>query len=445
MTAQASKNRQLPSLRLRSFPESSVLAELRDFFTSSPGKLVSMALVLITMGLFAGWFTSAAQLSRTEVLEQNLSDYEPRAHAAQVLYSSLSAANESANAAFVAGGLPADEIQSSYSVALATAGKALITSATSLPSDDSPAHANLDTIAMNLPVYTGLVETARTNKRLDNSVAAAYLATASTLMQDTMLPAAEGFYREETEDLRRTHGKFASPPWAIYGVLGIALASVLLTHRYLARRTQRRINRGLVVAAAALAVAMTWVVVAGLTSSTYSLRAEQRGTAAVDALSQARTLTQKARSMETMALVQRGAGRGVPASAFADTLLAAEEELKTIGESDPQITAAVGAARADARRWVTAHQQIVAREATGDYLGATRVAIGTDPGSAAVAYRSLDGHLTTAIDRARTLYRDNVNTARFAIAFSGPGAFLLCVLAAVGVAAGFYPRVREYR
>ena len=63
----------------------------------------------------------------------------------------------------------------------------------------------------------------------------------------------------------------------------------------------------------------------------------------------------------------------------------------------------------------------------------------------AVAYRSLDGHLTAAIDRARTLYRDNVNTARFAIAFSGPGAFILCVLAAAGVAAGFYPRVREYR
>ena len=445
MTAQASKNRQLSSLRLRSFPESSVFAELREFFTSSPGKLVSMALVLITMCLFAGWFTSAAQLSRTEVLQQNLADYEPRAHAAQVLYSSLSAANESANAAFVAGGLPSDEIQSSYSIALATAGKALITSATSLPADDGRAHDNLDTLAMNLPVYTGLVETARTNNRLDNSVAAAYLATASTLMQDTLLPAAESFYREETENLRRTHDQFASPPWAIYGVLGIALASVLLTHQYLARRTQRRVNRGLVVAAAALAIAMTWVVIAGLTSSTYSLRAEQRGTAAVDALSQARTLTQKARSMETMGLVQRGAGRGVPASAFAETLQAAEEDLKSVGNSDPQIAAAVEAARADAQRWVTAHQQIAAREATGDYLGATRVAIGTDPGSAAVAYRSLDGHLTAAIDRARTLYRDNVNTARFAIAFSGPGAFILCALAAAGVAAGFYPRVREYR
>ncbi|GAA1081837.1 hypothetical protein [Tsukamurella spumae] len=445
MTAQASKSRQLSSLRLRSFPESSVFGELREFFTSSPGKLVSMALVLITMCLFTGWFTSAVQLSRTEVLQQNLADYEPRAHAAQVLYSSLSAANESANAAFVAGGLPSDEIQSSYSLALATAGKALITSATSLPPEDGRAHGNLDTIAMNLPVYTGLVETARTNNRLDNSVAAAYLATASTLMQDTLLPAAESFYREETENLRDTHAKFASPPWAVFGVLGIALASLLLTHEYLARRTQRRINRGLVVAAAALTIALSWVAVAGLASSTYSLRAEQRGTAAVDALSQARTLTQKARSMETMALVQRGAGRGVPASAFADTLQQAQSELQSLGTPDAEISAAVDAARADAAHWISAHQQIAAREATGDYLGATRLAISSDPGSAAVAYRSLDAHLTAAIDRARTLYRDNVNTARFAIAFSGPSAFVLCVLAAAGVAAGFYPRVREYR
>ena len=161
--------------------------------------------------------------------------------------------------------------------------------------------------------------------------------------------------------------------------------------------------------------------------------------------SQARTLTQKARSMETMGLVQRGAGRGVPASAFAETLQRAEQDLESVGDADPQIAAAVQAARSDAQRWVIAHQQIAAREATGDYLGATRLAIGSDPGSAAVAYRSLDGHLTAAIDRARTIYRDNVNTARYAIAFSGPGAFILCVLAAAGIAAGFYPRVREYR
>lgn len=445
MTAQASKNRQLSSLRLRSFPESSVFAELREFFTSSPGKLVSMTIVLITMCLFTGWFTSAGQLSRTEVLQQNLSDYEPRAHAAQVLYSSLSAANESANAAFVAGGLPSDEIQSNYTLAVATAGKALITSATSLPPEDSRAHANLDTLAMNLPVYTGLVETARTNNRLDNSVAAAYLATASTLMQDTLLPAAEGFYREETANLRATHAQFASPPWAIYGVLGVALASVLLTHQYLARRTQRRVNRGLLVAACTLTVALLWVVVAGLASSTYSLRADQRGTAAVDALSQARTLTQQARSMETMALVQRGAGGSAPNGAFASTMQQAQETLDTVGGSDAEIEAAVDRARADAKRWIAAHQQIAAREATGDYLGATRLAIGTDPGSAAVAYGALDQNLTAAIARARTLYRDNVNTARFAIAFSGPGAFVLCVLAAAGIAAGFYPRVREYR
>ncbi|CAM3898421.1 MULTISPECIES: hypothetical protein [Tsukamurella] len=445
MTATASKNRQLTSLRLRSFPESSVFAELREFFTSSPGKLVSMAIVLVTMCLFTGWFTSAGQLSRTDVLQQNLSDYEPRAHAAQVLYSSLSTANESANAAFVAGGLPADEIQSSYRLALATAGKALVTSATSLPPEDTKAHENLDTIAMNLSVYTGLVETARTNNRLDNSVAAAYLATASTLMQETLLPAAESFYREEADNLRDTHSKFASPPWAIYGVLGITLASVLLTHQYLARRTQRTMNRGLLVAATALTVALLWVLIASLTSTTFSLRAEQRGTAAVDSLTQARTLTQQARSMETMALVQRGAGRGTPPEAFAQTLGQAQATLEQMDTEDPEIRAAVDGARGDARRWVTAHQVIAAREATGDYLGATRVAIGTDPDSAAVAYRALDDHLTNAIARARTLYRDNVNTARYAIAYSGPGAFVLCIVAAAGVAAGFYPRVREYR
>ena len=155
---------------------------------------------------------------------------------------------------------------------------------------------------------------------------------------------------------------------------------------------------------------------------------------------------------ETIGMLMESEGRTVTSCATAEEALELDaRENFDVLVSDVSLPGLSGTdlarkvLEADAQRWVTAHQQIAAREATGDYLGATRVAIGTDPGSAAVAYRSLDGHLTAAIDRARTLYRDNVNTARFAIAFSGPGAFILCVLAAAGVAAGFYPRVREYR
>ncbi len=444
MTAETSRYRQLYPFR-RSIQESSVLAELREFLVSSPGKLVSSALVLALMFLFVGWFASAGQLSRTEVLRANLTDFEPRANASQVLYSSLSTANASANAAFIATGNNNDELYSSYLAAIATAGRAVVTSATSLPADQNRAHADLNTIATYLPVYTGLVETARANNRQDNAVGAAYLDSASTVMQNTLLPAAQEFYYQENSGLRASHDQFAQPPYAVYGAMAIAVASILFAHRHLTHRTRRSLNLGLLVATAAMTVALFWVVIAGVTSVSFSARAQDKGADAVDALTTARTLTQQARSMETMALVQRGGGTPAVPQAFTQSLAAAEASLGTVNRSDQAVDVDVDAARSAAQRWIAAHQQIASDEATGDYLGATTLAIGTDPNSAAIAYQAVDTHLTSAIERARTLYRDNVNTARASIAFSGPGAFVLCCVAVLGIGMGYYPRIREYR
>ncbi|MDF0529534.1 hypothetical protein P0W64_03205 [Tsukamurella sp. 8F] len=444
MTAETSRYRQLYPFR-RTLQESSVLAELREFLTSSPGKLVSSALVLCLMCLFAGWFTANGQLERTGVLRSNLSDFEPRANASQVLYSSLSTANASANASFISTGKTNDELRADYLAAIATAGRAVVTSATSLPADERSAHASLNTIATYLPVYTGLVETARSNNRQDDSVGAAYLASASTLMQQQLLPAAESFYHQENESLRTSHDRFADPPWAVYGALLITALCILVAQRHLARRTRRNLNLGLLVAAAATTVALLWVVIAGLTSVSFSARAESKGADAIDSLTLARTLTQKARSTETMALVQRSAGAAAPSASFEQSLDAARASLAKVGRSDPAVTVDVDAARAAAGRWAAAHRTITERETLGDYGGATALAIGDGPDSAALAYQSLDDHLTHAIERARTLYRDNVNTARAAIAFSGPSAFTLCGAAIIGIALGYYPRIREYR
>ncbi|GAA4388573.1 hypothetical protein [Tsukamurella soli] len=450
VTAETSRYRQLYPIRRmypfrRTIGESSVLAELREFLVSSPGKLVSSALVLAAMCLFVGWFAAAGQLGRTDVLRSNLADFEPRANASQVLYSSLSTANASANAAFIAGGINNDALLSSYLAAIATAGRAVVTSATSLPPAEQQAHDDLNTIATTLPVYTGLVETARANNRQDNAVGAAYLASASTLMQNTMLPAAEQFYHQEDAGLRASHEKFADPPYALYGALIVTLGSLLLAHRQLARRTRRTLNLGLLVAGAAMTVALLWVAIASLTSVSFSALAQSKGADAVDSLTNARTLTQKARSMETMALVQRGGDTSAASGSFSGALDDALASLSKVGRSDQSVATEVDAARSAATLWASAHRQILQHENSGDYVGATRLAVGTDPGSAALAYQSLDTHLTTAIDRARTLYRDNVNTARASIAYSGPGAFVLSCVAVAGIGVGYYPRIREYR
>jgi hypothetical protein len=62
----------------------------------------------------------------------------------------------------------------------------------------SSALASLGTIADQLPVYSGLVESARANNRQGFPIGAAYLRQAATLSTTTILPAADRLYAVES-------------------------------------------------------------------------------------------------------------------------------------------------------------------------------------------------------------------------------------------------------
>src|SRR5262249_57654530 len=68
-------------------------------------------------------------------------------------------------------------------------------------------------LSAQLPVYTGLVENARTFNRLGLPVGAAYLREASALMRGQLLPAAQRLYQLATDrlgDERRGPAAFPS-------------------------------------------------------------------------------------------------------------------------------------------------------------------------------------------------------------------------------------------
>ena len=81
-------------------------------------------------------------------------------------------------------------------------------------------------LSTELPVYTGLVETARADNRLGLPVGAAYLAEASQLMRSRLLPAADALYRQENARLAAVYGQATGLP--VLGVVVALIAAVVL-------------------------------------------------------------------------------------------------------------------------------------------------------------------------------------------------------------------------
>ncbi len=113
--------------------------------------------------------------------------------AAGQLYTTLSVADAAAATAFIAGTEPR-AVRQRYEQAITDASVA-VTRASSGLTDEALVQL-LGRLNAQLSVYTGLVETARTNNRAGNPVGSSYLSEASALMQTQILPNAQRLYEE---------------------------------------------------------------------------------------------------------------------------------------------------------------------------------------------------------------------------------------------------------
>ncbi|GAA2056479.1 MCP four helix bundle domain-containing protein [Williamsia deligens] len=424
----------------------SPLSSVRRLAGTTPGRLLLITFLLVLVILGNGWYASVSLDSRTDALRQTISDTEPIAESSQILYSNLSIADASANAAFISGGLEPASLRNRYATAIATASRALIEAAGGTAAENDTVRADLGTLAEQLPVYTGLIESARTNNRLANPVGSAYLSEASNLMQTTILPAAERLYSARATALADPQNRFTTPPWVVYVTLGVVLLALMATHRYLSQRTRRRFNLGLVLAILLTVVAIVWVLVGSLLSVSSVDTAERRGAEPLRELTSARILAQQARSSETLALARRGDQDALQqrvASAFS-RITTALDDYRADARTDTDRSIADRAEGA-LGAWKDAHEAANDMSSAGDIPGATAMAVGSGSNGAAAAYTALDEALIDGIRTTRTAFRDDINTARVVIGYAGTGALVLGAIAAVMTVLGMVPRIREYR
>ncbi|MGV9712617.1 hypothetical protein ACWDTI_18375 [Gordonia sp. NPDC003424] len=434
----------------------SPLTTLRHYAVTSPGKLILILVSLAVACAATGLYASSTLERRTATLRDMIERTEPLAEAAQVLYSSLSIADAAANSAFISGGLESPDLRTRYSDALATASSSLIIAAGTSQdpgSADSAAAENeinrdLKTLATSIPVYAGLVEVARTNNRLGNPVGSSYLGQASALMQHTMLPAAQQLYERRSAAIADPQSALTVPPWGVYTALIVVIIGLAVTTRYLARRTRRRFNVGVVAALVAVVIGTIWLLASGLTSVAATNNARVDGADPLRELTSARILTQQARSAETLSLVRR-ADQGDLEQTFADATNKISDTLARIkrerGSSSPVTDAQLYNATYVLNQWKQVDAQVREQMAKGSFTNARLLTLGDSSNTTAQAFGDLDRALTDSITTTRKSFRDDINTAQRVLGYTGTGILLLTVFGAVAVVLGLMPRIREYR
>ena len=407
-------------------PRQALVRRVTGLARSTPGRLGLIVVVLVVASLASGWLSTWSVSRHERALEDLATRSEPLSDAAQEVYRALQDADATAASAFLSGGLEPPQLRDRYEADIAQAQAALSVATASSP--DLTA-----TLAAQLPVYTGLIETARSNNRQGFPVGAAYLREASGLMRAQLLPAAQELYRAETDRVADAQDEANFPLAPVLVALAFVIALVL-TQRYLTRKTNRLINVGLVVATGAAALSLLWVTTVSVLVMN-DVADSRTASKKVDVLAQARIATLTARGEETLTLVARGAGQ-----TYEKNFVAVSEQLENHLEQAKRLddTEVVDQAMRHFRQWQQVHQRIREADDAGRYNDA--VALIDNP-----FFDSLDQDLVRAIGQARQDFSDEVAVARASLAGTVVGVLVLAVISAVGSTMGLWQRLKEYR
>ena len=376
------------------------------------------------------------------------SEGAPLVAATEALYVALADADAAASTAFLQAGLEPQDLRRRYQSDISQAGRelALIGRSAVLPED---VRQSLTMLNERLPAYTAYIESARTNNRLGYPVGAAYQRRASDVMQQELLPAATQLYEASARHLDDGHraGSQRDVEVAVLVAAAVVIALLAGVHLFLTARTRRLLNAGLIGAAVIVVAASAWTSV-GLRAQRDALtRSQREGSDPLLVLSTARILALRSLSDENLDLIERGTNEADMEDFDAVTASIAGSE-GTHGLLDQAAEAAVDAAAA-ARvaelgalhaRFLAVHGRV--RDlAADDYNKAIAIAV-TDQARASA---TLDEAFAREIEISRSGLAEQADDASGELRHVPYVILLASLVSAAAVAAGMWPRIREYR
>ena len=412
------------------------------FISTTPGRILTIGIVLAALGVSSAFATSTTINHRQQVLTTVVNHTEPLSFAAGRLYTTLSVADAAAATAFIAQAEPRP-VRQRYEQAITDAAVAVTRASSGLT--DEPLVQLLGRINAELAVYTGLIEIARTNNREGNPVGSSYLSEASGLMQSTILPEAAQLYQATSErvDIETTASTHFPAPVIL--VVAGTLVFGAFSHRWLARRTRRRINPGLVAGALGILVMVVWVGTALTISTTASRSAKLTAAESLKTVTNVAITAQQARADETLSLIRRG-DEDIRKQSFYECLDSMHQQLgQYMSRRDAVDKPDLEGADQLLLRWRQANDRINSYISVGNYRAATQVALGSGEDDSTPAFDKLEDELGKAMDQSRTELRNDILNARNGLSGAQVGGVVLSLGAAIAVALGLWPRLKEYR
>jgi CHASE3 domain sensor protein len=413
----------------------------------TPGQLRGVLAILAALIVGAGITGMTAILAKSAVIEETTSQSGRLSVAALQLYQALSQADATAASSYLTGGTPSQEMNDTYREAMRDATVALATAAGEVK---SPADVELVAqLNARLPVYAGLVETARTFNRLGEPVGATYQEQASTLMREEMLPSAHDLQENALGQLSESRAGAGAFPWAAAILTVAALAALVWAQLWLSRKTNRVLNLGLVGATVLMLAFAGWLGMASLMSANHTDRSHDEGAGPLELLAEAEIAAQQARAEESLLLIARGEDQA-----------AAERYEQHIGEligdgrlldrleasfgDDPELSGDIDAARAAAETWSSGHDEVIKLAAEGEYTNAVEMAVGDTDTSLSASFDAFNDALNDATRTSADRFAEATHEAQRSLSGAAAGLAALALLALLGAAVGIQMRVAEY-
>ncbi|WP_236630159.1 hypothetical protein [Corynebacterium atypicum] len=432
------------------------LRRIGSYVLTTPGRMITLTITLAVAIFAAGYSMSQSSATRQENLDKLLTVTEPTNFAAHDLYTQLSLADTVTATSLVRSGAQQDREARSYHSAIDAASLAASEVAAGIAEDDVVAAELITTIQRELPVYTGLVETARANSRQGNPVAVSYAATASALLRDEVLPAAEDLFEHTSTQVAEAQADVTRPQFVPLSGLFAAVFFLLLAQLWLWRKTRRRFNRGFLAATALMVIAILWVSVSNWATWQAGYRGFDQAARPWDLLTTARIEAQQSRTAETMALVRRqplGAGT----DPFEATTRQVRAALDASAAASPAPSTPGAGASADLiaeanealDQWIRAHEKLTLALDSGDFAESERLTTDTtmrhgDTPTTATAFARLDRALTGLISESRAVMRSFIADGLAATTLIAAAVLLLSLGAVIAIVVGIRPRFQEY-
>jgi hypothetical protein len=411
--------------------------------------MIGLLLASLAWGAVTAWTV----IQHSSAADDVVATSEPLSLSAQRMYLSLSDADVTATTAFLARINEPLADRQRYAADIAQAAADLSSLRNAATSSNPRLRSSLAAVSAGLPLYTGYVAQAQTERLLGWPLtASSFMQVASEEMHVTLLPAAQQIYKQENAALAASSAQATGLPWIVVAVLlAIVLAAVLFrVQRWLTRRTHRIVNYGLLVASVALVASVLWLAVAFVLARADLQRGATHGSAPAETLAQAAIDTQQARGDQVLNLISRSGD--APFVQDFDSLRAnlgpgPGTLLTTAAAASPSGAGArlAAAAARDEQAWYAVNSRVYAYDKVSNYRAETPLVTGTNPGTSGAGFSRVEGDLSRAIAADQVVFNSSATAGSNAYAGLDVGIIVAAVIMAAGCAWGLARRIAEYR